>query len=43
MQGALALLNVQTGVDSVSEVEAIGAFIVLLLLTEDLGKNKEED
>lgn len=37
LQGALALLNVETGLDTVSEVEAIGAFIVLLLLTEDLG------
>ena len=37
LQGALALLNVETGLDTVSEVEAIGAFVVLLLLTEDLG------
>lgn len=39
LQGALALLNVETGLDTVSEFEAIGAFVVLLLLTEDLWGN----
>ena len=40
-QGALTLLNVETGLDTVSELEAIGAFIVLLLLTEDLKDKKK--
>ena len=40
VQGALSLLNVKTGVETVSEVEANAAFIVLLLLTEDITKDK---
>ena len=41
-QGTLTLLNVETGMDSLSELEAIGAFVVMLLLTEDVvkGQNK---
>jgi hypothetical protein len=35
-QGALALLNIETGVESISEVEAGIAFLVMLLLTEDV-------
>lgn len=42
VQGALTLLNVATGLDSVSELEAIGAFVVMLLLTEDVVKDKIE-
>ena len=42
LQGALTLLNVETGLDSVSELEAIGAFVIMLLLTEDLSKDKKE-
>lgn len=41
LQGALTLLNVETGLDTVSELEAIGAFIVMLLLTEDLKDKKK--
>lgn len=41
LQGALTLLNVETGLDTVSELEAIGAFIVMLLLTEDLRDKKK--
>jgi hypothetical protein len=33
MQGALALLDVETGVESVSEVEAGAAFLIMLFLT----------
>lgn len=36
LQGALALLNIETGVESISEVEAGIAFLVMLVLTEDL-------
>ena len=42
LQGALTLLNVETGLDTVSELEAIGAFVVMLLLTEDLNNNKKK-
>ena len=42
LQGALTLLNVETGLDGVSELEAIGAFIVILLLTQDLNKDKNK-
>lgn len=41
LQGALTLLNVETGLDTVSELEAIGAFVVMLLLTEDLKDKKK--
>ena len=41
LQGTLTLLNVETGLDTVSELEAIGAFIVMLLLTEDLKDKKK--
>ncbi|KAL0036262.1 hypothetical protein WJX79_010533 [Trebouxia sp. C0005] len=41
-KGTLTLLNVETGMDSVSELEAIGAFVVMLLLTEDVVKGKNE-
>jgi len=41
IQGTLTLLNVETGLDTVSEVEAIGAFVVMLLLTEDVAKDKK--
>ena len=41
-QGTLTLLNVETGMDSVSELEAIGAFVVMLLLTEDVVKGKNQ-
>ncbi len=41
-QGTLTLLNVETGMDSVSELEAIGAFVVMLLLTEDVVKSKNQ-
>ena len=40
LQGTLTLLNVETGLDTVSELEAIGAFVVMLLLTEDVNKEK---
>lgn len=33
MQGALALLDIETGVESLSEVEAGAAFIIMLFLT----------
>lgn len=42
LQGTLTLLNVETGLDTVSELEAIGAFVVMLLLTEDLNKDKKQ-
>jgi hypothetical protein len=32
-QGALALLDIETGVETVSELEAGAAFLVMLLLT----------
>ncbi|KAL3153944.1 hypothetical protein ABBQ32_013505 [Trebouxia sp. C0010 RCD-2024] len=41
-KGTLTLLNVETGLDTVSELEAIGAFVVMLLLTEDLNKDKKK-
>lgn len=41
-KGTLTLLNVETGMDSVSELEAIGAFVVMLLLTEDVVKGKKQ-
>ena len=41
-QGTLTLLNVETGTDSVTELEAIGAFVVMLLLTEDVVKGKNQ-
>lgn len=41
VQAPLALLNVETGLDSVSEYEAIGAFLLLLLLTEEFGSNSD--
>ncbi len=33
MQGALALLDIETGVESLSEVEAGAAFLIMLFLT----------
>ena len=33
LQGALALLDVETGVESLSEVEAGAAFLIMLFLT----------
>ena len=42
VQGALALLNVETGLETVSEIEAIGAFVVMLLLTEDIHKDSKQ-
>lgn len=41
-KGALALLNVETGLETVSEIEAIGAFVVMLLLTEDIHKDSKQ-
>jgi hypothetical protein len=35
-KGALALLNVETGIETLSEIEAVVAFFVMLLLTEDI-------
>lgn len=35
-KGALALLNVETGIETISEIEAVVAFFVMLLLTEDI-------
>ena len=42
LQGTLTLLNIATGLDSVSELEAIGAFVLMLLLTEDLKSDQEQ-
>ena len=42
MQGALTLLNVETGVKALTEVEAVIAFLGLLILTEDIGSNKTD-
>ena len=33
LQGALALLDIETGVESLSEVEAGAAFFIMLFLT----------
>ena len=33
LQGALALLDIETGVESLSEVEAGAAFLIMLFLT----------
>lgn len=35
-QGALALLNIETGIETLPEIEAIVAFLVVLFLTEDV-------
>lgn len=35
------MLNVETGLDSISEYEAIGAFLILLLLTEEFGSKRD--
>ena len=46
LQGALTLLNVETGVQALTEVEAVIAFLGLLILTEDIGSdntNPDED
>ena len=42
LQGALTLLNVETGVKALTEVEAVIAFLGLLILTEDIGSNKTD-
>ena len=39
LQGALTLLNVETGVEALTEVEAVLAFLGLLILTEDVGND----
>ena len=33
LQGALALLDIETGVETLSEIEAGAAFLIMLLLT----------
>ncbi|KAK9868284.1 hypothetical protein WJX84_003614 [Apatococcus fuscideae] len=35
-KGALALLNIETGIETLPEIEAIVAFLVVLFLTEDV-------
>lgn len=39
MQGILALLNIETGVE-ITEIEAGLTFLLLLLFTEDIGSSK---
>lgn len=39
-KGALALLSIETGVETVSEIEGVGAFLLMLFLTEDLPRRK---
>ena len=42
LQGALTLLNVETGVKALTEVEAVIAFLGLLILTEDIGSDNTD-